>query len=563
MFASKLRFRCLGRRSPFPVRLSQRSYIISAEQGGDSSHKHYDLVVVGAGAGAKVSTPASKLGFKVAMCEHGFDVFGEHKPGLGGTCLNRGCIPSKMLIHAADVAHEIQHEAKKFHLTLNHPASSPAFSVDLASLVSRVERSVDKDSESIIPGYQNDPNRDLYLGSARFVGDRMLQVGKRTISADHVVLAAGCVPKIPTIPGLSETPYLTSTEALRLKQQPKRLVVIGAGYIAVELAHYFGGLGTEVHVMARSSLLRHVDTESRHEFARLFKQSYHVHENINFHQISYDNNEFSVSYREQDGEVKRISCDQLLVAAGIQPVSQGLCLDAAGVEVRPDGFVRVDGRLRTSAPNVFAMGDIAGNYAFRHSANYEGEYLLSHVIHPLHQQRLAHPAPAPSLRSSPAPALSPAQWSQGALFSHPNSALQSPIHYGHVPWAVFSCPQVAGVGHSEDDLQRQGISYVKGVCPYRKSAMGDAILPDGGFVKLLIARDGSRKILGCVIVGREASVLIHQIIPLMRLNAKLDDLLHMIYIHPALNEIVRNAARNAKQALIDAGESLPIELAVR
>lgn len=208
------------------------------------------------------------------------------------------------------------------------------------------------------------------------------------------------------------------------------------------------------------------------------------------------------------------------------PNSDTLDLDKTGVEVNSKGYIKVDDYLQTTAKNIWAFGDIIGRYLFRHSANFEAEYLMETVIR------------------------------------EKESEGKYPIDYIGMPHAIFSYPQVAGVGETEEQLIQRNAKYVKGVNPYKSSAMGMALLSDSGFVKLLIER-GTRKILGCHIVGDHASILIHQVIPLMRLNGKLDDLLYIIHIHPAMNEIVRNAARKARDALVAAGDEIPLKLKLK
>eukprot|EP00051_Salpingoeca_urceolata_P026980 m.479532 g.479532 ORF g.479532 m.479532 type:complete len:544 (+) comp21499_c0_seq1:44-1675(+) len=504
--------------SSFSSLLSRRS--LHATTMPPVKTKHYDVLVIGAGSGAKIATPAVRAGLKVAHAEHGFDVFGEHKTGLGGTCLNRGCIPSKMLIHVADVAEEIRNASKfSLHAELND--------VDFEELVTRVETEIDKDSNSINPMYEKD--RDWYKSSVRFVGPKTLRVAddpELEITADYIFIAGGCVPSVPPIPGLKEIPFLTSTEALRLKKKPKKLIVIGGGYIACELGHYFGGLGVEVHMVVRSELMRTIDPDLKEEFQKVFSSKYNVHDNLHMDKVTFEDGVYTLTYTK-DGAEHTVQGDQLLVAAGVRAVTEELDVEKAGIEVKKGGFVKVDDRLRTTAENVWAFGDMAGNYQFRHSANYEAEYLLVSVMQEIFKKQ-APPTDYPAIEYI-------------------------------IPWAMFSNPQIAGVGESEESLKERGADYVKGVNPIRKCAMGDAILADHGFVKLLIER-GTRKILGCFIVGHEASTLIHQVIPLMRLNAKLEDMLYMVYIHPALNETVRNAARKARDALVAAGDEIPLLL---
>ena len=455
--------------------------------------RHYDVLVIGSGGGTKISTPASHLGLKAAIIE---------KDRLGGTCLNRGCIPSKMLIHAGEVAHQIR-TADRYNLIPS------GFRVDFPALVRRVSQEIDRESDSILPAYRTNENLDYYHGEARFVGERRLAVRDCELSADKIYIATGSRPRIPAIPGLAGTPFMTSTEALRLEQQPKRLIVLGGGYIGTELAFYFSALGTEVHVVARSQLIKEEDSQIRREFERAFASRCRLYLNHRTHRVGYDGSEFRVRVSAKDGAPFELGADALLVATGVVPNSDRLQLEAAGVATDPAGFIQVDDHLRTSASNVWALGDVVGNYMFRHSVNLEGEYLFRTTI--------ADP-------------------------------VDQAIDYGAMPHAVFSSPQVAGVGETEDQLIARGADFVVGLRNYAASAMGMALRSEEGLVKLLVDRS-NRRILGCHIVGHEASVLIHQVITLMQMKGTLDDLLATTFIHPALNEIVRNAARDARAKL--------------
>ena len=221
--------------------------------------KKYDVIVMGSGGGARIITPASQLGLKVAVIE---------KEALGGTCLNRCCIPSKMLIHPADVALTIQH-AKKFDIH-----TEGINFVDFAKLVTRISNTVDSDSKSIETGYSKNPNIDYYPGEAKFVSDKVIHVNNQDFTADKIFIATGARPTIPEIPGLKDTPFMTSTEALRNTHLPRKLVVVGGGYIAVELGHAYGALGSEVHFLVRSRLLRREDGQIVDEFEKAFSKLY-------------------------------------------------------------------------------------------------------------------------------------------------------------------------------------------------------------------------------------------------------------------------------------------------
>ncbi|MCC6759135.1 MAG: dihydrolipoyl dehydrogenase [Candidatus Omnitrophica bacterium] len=455
--------------------------------------KKFDVIVIGSGGGSKIASPAAKLGHKVAVIEKG---------PLGGTCLNRGCIPSKMLIHPAEIAMTVR-EAKKFDIH-----NDPKFSVDFAKLVQRISQTVDSDSASIGAGYRRNPNITYYASEGKFVSNKVIEVAGEQITAEKIFITVGARPQIPSLPGLAGTPFMTSTGALRNTTLPKKLIVLGGGYIATELGFAYAAFGTEVHFIVRSTLLRHEDDQIAVEFQREFSKFHHVHIHAVTNRVAYQNGTFTVFYR-QDGAEKQISAESLLVATGIIPNTDTLNLASTDIQLDKNGFVKVDDHLCTNVEGVYAFGDCIGRYLYRHSANFEGEYLFENV------------------------------------FVNPSDA---PIKYPPVPHAVFSYPQIAGVGLTEEDAKAAGIDYAVGVNNYINSGMGMALLSDSGFVKILIERD-TRKIIGAHIIGPEASDMIHMLIAFMSKQGTLDDLLGMIYIHPALPEIVRNAARKAKMAL--------------
>ena len=455
--------------------------------------KKFDLITIGSGGGAKISSPAASMGLKVAVIE---------KDRLGGTCLNRGCIPSKMLIHPADIAMEIK-EAHRFNIRNN-----PQFSVDFAKLVERISSTVDGDSKKIETSYNNHPNISLYRGSAKFVENKIIDINNEQITADKIFISVGTRPTIPNIPGLAGTPFMTSTEALRNTSLPSSMIIIGGGYIGCELGHAYGALGTKTTFLVRSKLLRAQDAEITQEFQKVFSRYHDVRLGAVPTKVEYGNKTFTVHYT-QDGNNLTASAEALLIATGITSNVDTLDLINTDIELLPGNYVKVNEYLETSVPGVYALGDCIGKYFFRHSVNFEGEYLFDHAV---------------------------------------GGKTKRPIHYPPMPHAVFTHPQVAGIGATEEELKTEGIDYAVGLNPYKSSAMGMALLSDHGFCKILIERK-SRKILGGHIIGPEASDMVHMIIAYMNMNATLDDMLRTIYIHPALPEIVRNCARKAKTAL--------------
>lgn len=461
------------------------------------SIKKYDFVVIGSGGGAKIARPAANLGFKVAIIE---------KDKLGGTCLNRGCIPSKMLIHPADVMQEIR-EANTFNINVDKPT------INFKKLTKEILQSTSNTSDSIKENYSSGKikNLDFYHGEAKFVNNDTLEINGEKIQGKKIILGVGARPNVPPIKGLEQTPYMTSTQALYSNKLPEKLMIIGGGYIGVELGHAYGAMGSEVHFMVRGELIPAVDKDIREEFSKEFKEKYKVHENINFEEVEYDkkSKQFTLHYTQNNKKKKMIG-DGLLIATGVKINTDTLNLENTNIKLNKNGTIKVNKKLQSSVKNIYALGDCAGNFMFRHSANFEGEYLHKYLV----ENKL----------------------------NEPNKT----IKYPPMPWAIFTNPQIAGIGLTSQQADEKGIEYFTGINYFKNSAMGDALRSKIGMVKLIFEKK-SKKLIGAHITGPEASNMIHMLIVAMSFNATLDDLLEkFIYIHPALPENVRNAARNAK-----------------
>lgn len=451
--------------------------------------KQYDAIIIGGGGGLKLR-PISNMGKKVAIIE---------REDLGGTCLNRGCIPSKMLIHPADMIQELK-EFKKHNMSVDENVE-----VDFEALVKRVNESVGGTSKSIAEAYARNPNVDFYHAEASFVSDKVVAVDGEEITAERIFIATGSRPAVPPIEGLEGTPFMTSREALRNTKLPKKMIVIGGGYIAMELGYFYSAMGVEVHYIVRSGVLSHEDGEIVEEFLRAFDHG-EVHLGLSTKRVEFVDGEFTVHVESKEGEAQEFSGDALFVATGIQPNTEALKLENTGVKVNERGFIEVDDHLETDVSGIYALGDVVGNYFFRHSVNFEGEYLLR------------------------------------TLYEDPSD---EPIDYPAMPHAVFSHPQIAGVGKTEEQLKEEAVPYLKGVNAYKNSAFGgDVLQSEHGLVKLLFHAE-TQVLLGAHIVGREASSMIHMCIPFINQGATLKDMQRTIYIHPAFPEVIRNAARKA------------------
>ncbi len=458
--------------------------------------KSYDILVLGSGGGLKIALPAAERGLRVALVE---------ESAMGGTCLNRGCIPSKMMIYPADLIHRVR-DAAAINLML------PEARVDFTQLIERVTGTVERISTGIARRLEDHPRIDVFREHASFMGDKTVRIGAEELTAERIFIAVGARPTLPPVPGLAETPYMTSTEALRNAKLPPRMIILGASYIACELGHAYGSFGTETHFLVRSELLRKADRDVRHVFQQVFPAHHHIHQGYTPVQVHYANGLFSTVIRHKTtGEEKFLEAEAFLVATGFTPQTDKLGLENTGIALREGGFIQVDDCLRTAVEGVYALGDCIGRYFFRHTVNVEGEYLMRTAV---------------------------------------EGSKEGALDYGPVPHAVFTEPEVAGVGATEDALAAQGVDYVVGRADYAESNMGIARQCRHGFVKILVERK-SHKLLGAHILGEEASDMIHTLIALMSIHGTVENLLNMIYIHPALQELVRDAGRDARARLAE------------
>ena len=463
----------------------------------------FDIIVIGSGSGLDVASAAAERGLKVAIIE---------KDKMGGTCLNRGCIPSKLLIHSADIIETIK-KADVFGIDVK------GFSVDFNKIMKRVNGITDSDSDSINNALKESENPKLFAGECRFVGDKRIAIRTRNdekdqiITAEKILVAVGSQPRIPKIMGLLESNYITSDEALRLKKQPRKLILIGGGYIACELAHFFGSLGTEIHIIQRNNvLIPSEDEEISQKFTEIFSKKYNVYlgytaESISNNNGSNESNDtkrsFKVVAKNSSGKRLEIDSDQILLSVGRVPNTSKLNLDETGVKVNESGFINVDEYLETNVKGIFALGDVVGRYQFKHSANLEAQYAFNNILH---------------------------------------TDNKNPVNYAAMPHAIFTSPQISGVGFTEQVLRKKGIDYVKSTYPYIHTGMGQAIEDKEGFVKFLVDPK-NRSILGCHIIGTDSSILIHEVLVAMRTgNGTIDSITNTIHIHPALSEVVARTA---------------------
>ena len=460
----------------------------------ESHGESFDFMVIGSGSGLDVANAAVNQGLSVAVVEKG---------PLGGTCLNRGCIPSKQLLYHAEVLETVK-RASEFgiHAEVND--------VDFSDIVAKVHEDVSGSSARIRHGLRSSDRHVLLEGEGRFVDDRTVEIvegpdaGKRA-SAATVLIAAGTRPAIPSIDGIEEVAYVTSREALQLNTRPEHLVIVGGGYIAAELAHFFGTFGSEVSIIGRrATLLPEADGEVGQAFTDQYAERFDVHAGAEAVAVSETEAGVTVEARPYEGveaapEPVTVAGDTLLIAAGRRPNTDLLDLKQTGVETDDSGYVLTDEYLRTTATDIWALGDIVGEYLLKHNANHEARAVVQNLF----------------------------------------GEEREPVDYGAMPFAVFGSPEVAGVGMREEELRAADEEYAVRVYDYQDTARGKAMKADG-FVKVLIDLEGH--ILGCHIIGPEASNLIQEVVVAMTMGTgTIHDISESVHIHPALSEVVDRA----------------------
>ncbi|MFC7114808.1 dihydrolipoyl dehydrogenase [Natronoarchaeum sp. GCM10025703] len=447
----------------------------------------FDVIVIGGGTGNNVAAAAAEAGLQTALVEPG---------PLGGTCLNRGCNPSKMLIQAANAVNDVR-DAGKFHV------DASLQDVDHAAVVDEMDDLLGGLAEDMADRYREKENLTMFDEYTEFVDDRTIQLDGEEVTGEKVVVAAGSRPIVPPIDGLDDIDYLTSQDALYLRETPESLVVLGGGYIAVELGYFFESMGTDVTIIEMmDSLLPREDSEIAETFTDIAAERHEVHTGHRVTAVEDVDGRYAVHAETEDAAELTVESDEVLVALGRRPNSDSIGLDQTGIETDDNGFIRVDEHMATTAENVWAQGDVADNSMFKHSGDYETHHTVANVVHEEKQ----------------------------------------PIDLSAMPHTIFTEPQIAGVGATEDELESEDVEYVVGRAEYADSAMGRAKKLDDGFLKVLASPDGD--ILGSHALGYEASSLLHEAVVAMRTGATVEDIANTIHAHPTLSKVVEAAFRD-------------------
>jgi len=456
----------------------------------------YDLVVIGTGSANTILDERFET-WRIAIVER--DVF-------GGTCLNRGCIPSKMLIYPADVIMEIRRLD-----TLGVDASVDR--IRWPDIRDRTFGRIDAIAAGGEEYRRGQAHIDVISGDARFIGHKELSItapdGTVTeVRGDRFLLAAGARATLPDIPGLEDVGAHTSDTIMRIDEVPRRLGIIGGGYIAVEQAHLWEAFGSEVHMFVRrQTLLADEDVDVSERISQISAERFEMHYGAQVIAVGRSSNGILVSTESTDGSTGTTEVDLLLVATGRTPNGDQLGVGATGVELDGSGLVITDDHLRCGVEGIYALGDIRAKEQLKHLANHEARVVQHNLLHP--DELIA-------------------------------------IDERAVPHAVFGSPQIASVGLTQQALERSGMDFVIGRRDFGGVAYGWAMEDTEGFVKVLVD-PMTRTLLGAHVIGHQAAILIQPLVQAMVFQQTVDAVAsHQMWPHPALSEVIENALLDAR-----------------
>ncbi len=464
---------------------------------------NYDVVVIGSGPGGYVcAIRCAQLGMKTAIIEK-YD-------GLGGTCLNVGCIPSKALLDSSEHFHNAVHNFKTHGIEINAPK------VDFGQMIKRKQDVIDQTVDGI--KFLMKKNKiDVFTGVGSFASSTSILITKadgstETIEAKNTVIATGSKPS--SLPGINidKKRVITSTEALSLKELPKTMVVIGGGVIGLELGSVYARLGTKVTVVEYlDSLIPTMDRALGKELQRVMKKTLGIEFLLSHKVKSVDGKAKSATIKADNakGEEIVIEADYCLVSVGRRPYTDGLNADKAGVKLDERGRIDVNGHLQTNVPNIYAIGDVVKGAMLAHKAEEEGvcvaEFLAGQKPH---------------------------------------------MNYNLVPGVVYTWPEVASVGQTEEQLKEAKIEYKSGSFPFRALGRARASMDIDGFVKVL-ADAKTDEVLGVHMIGPRVADMIAEAAMAMEYRASAEDIARVCHAHPTFTEALKEAALDAtgKRAL--------------
>lgn len=456
-------------------------------------HMKYDVTVIGSGPGGYVAAiRAAQLGMKTAIIE---------KESLGGTCLNVGCIPSKALLDSSEHYHNA---VKKFE---QHGIDIEGVKVNMPQMIKRKQEVVDQTVKGV--AFLMKKNKiDVFEGFGSFIDKHKIKVdmndgSTQEIETDKVIIATGSMPNTPAAFAYDGKRVITSTEALEITEVPEKMVIIGGGVIGLELGSVYGRLGTKVDVVEyMDRIIPGMDKDCGKELMKSMKKmgvKFHLKHMVTGVEASED--KVKVQYKKRDGEEQmELEADYCLISIGRIPYTDKLGLENIGLSVDEKGRIPVNGQLQTSIDNIYAIGDVIKGAMLAHKAEEEG-VLVAEIM----------------------------------AGQHPH------IDYNLIPNVVYTWPEVAGVGRTEEQLKEAGIPYKSGKFPFRALGRARASTDIEGLVKVL-SHEETDEILGVHMVGPRTADMIAEAVALMEFRASAEDAARMSHAHPTYTEAMKEAA---------------------
>jgi dihydrolipoamide dehydrogenase len=454
--------------------------------------KKYDIIVIGSGSGGEIVDSALNEGYSVAWVDKG---------PLGGTCLNVGCIPSKMIIYPADRIMEIK-EADKLGI------SAEIKNVDFKKIMNHMREPINESHYYMEQGLKTQiKNFHYYPGEAQFIADYTIQINNEKIKGKKIFIGSGARPHIPQIKGIENVEFLTNNNIFKLNEKPNSMIIIGGGYIAVELAHFFQAMGTKITLLQRGNrLITTAEPEISNLLYELISQRMQIILNFEVLEVQQQNKQIIVIGKDKDEKKeKQFSAESILIATGRTSNADLLKVENTGVEIDQRGYIKVNEFMETSKKNIWAFGDATGSYMFKHVANEEA------IV----------------------------AW-RNAISDHKHA-----MDYSEVPYAVFTYPQIAGVGLTEKEAIKSHQILV-GKAQYSDVIKGQAMMELKGFTKAIVDKENG-KILGFHIIGPYAPILIQEVVNAMALGSKIEYIGLGMHIHPALPELILRTFGNLQE----------------
>ena len=450
--------------------------------------KEYDVIVIGAGVGLGIAFKAQANKMKVALIDKGY---------MGGTCVNVGCVPSKILIYHADRIADIE-DAGKLGI------EAEVKQINFPAIMDQMKATIEESRTWMKNEVESSEGMDFYNEEARFVGDYTLKVGKQTIKGQKIFIVSGARPLIPPIKGLDKISYLTNENVLNLRERPESIIIIGGGYVGVEYAHFFAALGTKVTVVQRQSrLLPNEEPEIADYLKKELSKRMDILINWETVEVWEKSRLYTVILKNvETGYEKVINGASVMVAAGRVSNTDLLDVHKTGVETNEANYIKVDDTLLTSKNNIWALGDAIGRQMFTHAGDMERRVAWHNAI---------------------------------------NSKKIS-FNFNLVPHAVFTRPQIAAVGLTEEQASKSHKILV-GRANYSDVVMGDAMMEKESFAKAIVEKK-TEKILGFHIIGPEASILIQEVVNALARGGNVKSITDNMHIFPALSEIIPETLNN-------------------